>query len=156
VTSFSVTIEGLAPLVAKLGEGAAPVIGPITRAIGELVRKKLAREPKRNTGPVKWASAKQRTWYHAARGKAGLPLRYTRNSDPWSQRIGPSWAVERYGDMDALVGTRVTYAKWVQSQEFQQPMHKATGWVTEVEAGETVMRGGAVERIVNDAVKQWW
>lgn len=156
MSEFSIEVKGLDALIAKLDGTAPKVISGVTMAIGQLVRDAMAKYPKRNAGPVKWASAKQRTWYHAARGKAGLPLRYTRNSDPWSQRLGPSWAVERWHEVDAAVGTRVTYAKWVQSDEFQQPMHEATGWKTDKQAVEEVRRSGAVERIVSQVVDREW
>lgn len=156
MSQFEIEVKGLEELIAKLNGTAPKVIGGITMAVGQLVRDAIAKYPKRGAGPVKWASAKQRTWYHAARGKAGLPLQYTRNSDPWSQRLGPSWAVERWGQMDAAVGTRVTYAKWVQSEEFQQPMHEATGWKTDKDAVEEVRRSGAIERIVSGVIKKEW
>lgn len=158
MSQFEIEVKGLEELIAKLNGTAPKVIGDITMAVGQLVRDAMAKEPKARTGPVKWASAKQRSWYHWARAKnvPPLPLQYTRNSDPWSQRLGPSWAVERWGQMDAAVGTRVTYAKWVQSEEFQQPMHEATGWKTDKDAVEEVRRSGAVERIVSDVVKKEW
>ena len=61
-----------------------------------------------------------------------------------------------WGDLGALVRTRVSYAPWVQSDEFQQPMHAATGWTTDKQATDDVQHSGAVEKVVEDLVRKWW
>jgi hypothetical protein len=98
--------------------------------------------------PIQWASEKQRRWYFAHRA-GDLP--YVRNSDADSQRLGPSWAVEAQ-PFGVIVGTRATYAPYVQSAENQQPMHEATGWKTDEKAAEELIAGGAVPRIIETAI----
>lgn len=112
----------------------------------------LSRYPRRNTGPVKWASEKQRRWYHAMRRREGLPARYTRRADPMSQRLGQSWAAETRPN-GAMVGTRATYALWVQSSEYQQPMHQDTGWTTDEQVIDKLKKSGIIEKIVNAELK---
>ncbi len=150
---LSIEIHGLEKLIAKLDTGARPVIRQLTRAVAEELQGALARYPGPVAYPIAWASPAQRAAYFARRRKAGLGP-YVRNSDPFSQRLGPSWAVERRGDMDAAVGTRVSYAPWVQSAEHQQPMHRNTGWITDEQAIAKVEDSGAIERIIADVMKQ--
>lgn len=148
------TIEGIETLAARLGVDLKPALKAATFAVGEHLRGKIAKYPGPSSSPVKWSSLKQKRWYFAMRAAAGLPLKYTRQSDPGSQRLGPSWATEHYGETDAKVGTHATYAKWVQSSEMQWGQHKATGWVTDAEAVEQLKRDNVIEPIVRDAVEK--
>jgi hypothetical protein len=116
--------------------------------IAQEAQTKLMHYPGLSNSPVKWASAKQRGWYFAMRRKRGLPAEYTRISDPMSQKLRQSWAVEKVGDTGAVVGTRVTYAPYVQGEDDQQPQHKATGWKTEKDAVEDLKARSVVERVV--------
>jgi hypothetical protein len=135
-----------------LGADIKPAIRSGSLAIGQEVRAELARYPGGVAAPVAWVSARQRRAYFAMRRKAGLGPRYVRNSDPMSQRLGPSWTVEPKGDMGAVVGTRATYAPWVQSKARQQPMHRATGWSTDEQAVNRVVASGRVNSIMAAAI----
>jgi phage gpG-like protein len=164
--AVTLEIKGLDVLMAKLGQGATPVLRTLTRGIAEEVKGEIARYPGKVKRPIQWASDKQRRWWFATRRKAGLGP-YVRNSDPWSQRIGPSWATAQRGETSAVVGTRVTYAPWVQragklsrldaaeGMGVQQPMHAATGWVTDAQAVRTVNESG-VARDILAAILQGW
>lgn len=154
MSQFEIEVKGLNRLIAKLGDAAPRIIGAVTMAIGEEVRKAMAAYPAKPDRPIWWTSDKQRRWYFANRYAEGLDFGYTRNSDFWSERLGPSWAVERYGEMGSVVGTRVSYAKWVQSFEHQQFFLEK--WTTDKEAVEEVRRSGAVERIVSGVIKKEW
>lgn len=123
----------------------------ITTNVGEVLRAKLARYPGTSHSPVLWRSDKQRKAYFAKRREAGLPAKYDRQSDPQSQRIGPSWTVERRGATDAVVGTRVGYARYVQAERYQQPQHRATGWVTDTQAIDETERSGQIQIIAKQA-----
>ena len=98
--------------------------------------------------PVKWASKKQQRWYHAMRRKAGLPLQYTRGSDPMSQRSGAAWGIRRAAT-EATLGNRATYSPYVVSSEYQTAQHKATGWRTDAQIAEQAMSDGTVRRIID-------
>jgi len=129
--SLSFELKGDKPLIAKL-QSFPGVMPKVTRAIAEALKGIISRYPGPVHKPIQWASPAQRTAYIAQRRAAGLGP-YRRQSDPFSQRLGPSWATQNRGN-DAVVGTRVTYAPWVQDSKRQQPMHKATGWITDAEA----------------------
>ncbi len=152
--SFTMRVDGLEEAQRRLSRvNFGRVLQTIAMAVGELIREKLATYPPRRSGPVPWVSERQRRFYYGMRRRAGLPLAYTRQSDPMSQRLGPSWAVARMGSHGAVVATRVTYAPYVQSAERQQPMHRQTGWVTDVEAVDAVARSGDIGRVAREAIE---
>ena len=165
--SLTFEIKGDDALIRKLARFHPEVIPAATRAIAEALKGYLAHYPGPVKHPIRWASRKQRAWYHAMRKEQGLPLAYTRNSDPMSQRLGASastanvgnrqvggWSTDNRG-MDAVVGTRVTYAPWVQSAEKQQPMHAATGWITDKQAIEKAQAAHVADRIWKQIVEKW-
>ena len=148
---ISITIQGIEQIVAKYSGGADRIVKAVTRDVGETVREQIARYPGPVHKPIIWASTKQRAWYFANRRGMGP---YVRQSDSWSQRLGPSWATENRG-LGAVVGTRVTYAPWVQSAEKQTKQMAATGWVTDEQAVERANVQGAAERALSDVLKEW-
>lgn len=150
--TVTLRIEGLDKLRRKLGRGIEPAISAATLAIAEEVRSEMARYPGPSHSPVVWKSQKQKGAYFASR--KGLPLKYTRQSDPMSQRLGPSWFSAKHGRVGAKAATRVSYAPWVQSKERQSPQHAATGWRTDEQAIRRVVESGAVQRILKQAVKR--
>ena len=145
-------VHGADELIAKLGRFPG-VIPAVTRAVAESLRSILATYPGPVAKPIQWTSPKQRAWYIGERRRQGLGP-YRRQSDPWSQRLGPSWATENRGQ-DAAVGTRVTYAPWVQSAKLQQPMHAATGWVTDKQAIDQAKQERVAERVWDQVVGGW-
>lgn len=145
-------VEGLDELLKRLGVNLKPVLSVVTFAVGEQVRGKVATYPKGSHQPVKWSSLKQRRFYHAMRREQGLPLKYTRNSDPMSQRLGASWATAHHGETDAVVMPKATYAQWVQGSTTQWQQHAASGWVTDRQAIDQVRDSGVIPDIVRDAV----
>lgn len=95
------------------------------------MRKELAHYPPRGSGPIRWKSERQRRWYHMARRRDGLPLRYARLTDPWSKKLGPSWKTRvRKGGLEGIVQNDSGYAPFVQHDPWQQPFHQDTGWKT--------------------------
>jgi len=150
--SVTLRIEGLDQLRRKLGRGVEPAISAATLAIAEEVRSEMGRYPGPSHSPVLWKSQKQKAAYFASR--KGLPLKYSRQSDPMSQRLGPSWFSAKHGSIGAKAATRVSYAPWVQSKERQSPQHAATGWRTDEQAIKRVVESGAVQRILKQAVRR--
>jgi hypothetical protein len=144
-------VVGIDKLIAKYGQGADPIIKALTRGIAEDIRERIAVYPGPVQYPVEWVSEAQRRAYFAKRKGLGP---YTRQSDSWSERLGPSWATENRG-IDAVVGTTVSYARWVQSKEHQQPMHKNTGWVTDEDAIEGAQRDNVAERVMEEVLSGW-
>ena len=126
-----------------------------TYAVGQLVQGELQKSTPPAHRPVIWASAKARRYYFAMRRKAGLPMRYTRQSDPMSQRVQRGWTVLHHGSTDAIVRNRgVRYAKYVQSAQYQTAQHRATGWVTDAQAVNNVERRGDVKRVTEQAARK--
>ena len=155
VSDFSIEIKGLAALTRKLGaQRVNDMIRKTTLGVAEVLKGHLAKYPGPSHRPVVWSSRKQRAWYFAMRAKQGLPLKYARNSDSMSQRLGPSWATKNQGQ-NAIIGTRVTYARWVQNEEEQQPMHRATGWITDQGAIEKAQQEGAAETVWQRILGSW-
>jgi hypothetical protein len=122
------------------------------RSAAESLRKLIAVEPGPSHSPVLWRHPGERLAYLAMRRKAGLPAKYTRNSDPQSQRISDSWAVRKEGTAFYIVGTKATYAAQVQSAKNQHPQHKATGWKTDVQAVDELNKSGDIERAGKQAL----
>ena len=153
---IDVKVIGLDKLVEALdrigGGGLAQLIQRATRKIGEHTKSLLMRYPGPPSHPIKWASDKQRKWWFAARREANLPPDYTRISDPWSQRLKDSWVVTPV-HLGASVGTPVTYAGYVMSQEKQSAQHKATGWQTDADVVAEVEKSGVIEAVFNGEIE---
>jgi len=138
----------------KLGASFGPAIRVATLGIAEELKTDLARYPGPAHHPVIWGSKAEQLAYIIARRKDGLPLKYTRISDPWSKNLGKSWTTGRYGKLGAVVGTRgVHYARPVQKWGAQSAQHKATGWRTDKEAAEKVVKSGVAKKLVLKAIR---
>ena len=159
--TLHVKVEGLDALKRKLGADWTQPLQAGTQAIGEEIRNVVQTAPGPSHSPVIWASEKQRRWWFASRREAGLPLKYARGDDKWSQTLEKSWTVRPEGQTNAVVGTKATYAPWVQSHEKlpsgerQTRQHKATGWVTDKTAVERVRHGGKALRIMRTIIQKW-
>jgi len=129
-----------------------PVLSDITFAVGELVRSEMAVYPGYSHSPVIWASEKSRRYYFWLRRSKGLDIKYSRNSDPMSQRLGPSWTLAHLGQTDAVASNKATYGPYVQSAADQLPQHKATGWITDKEAVSKVEDSGDVRRVAEKII----
>ena len=143
---------------ASLGRKLEPAV--IARALdatlegcANVVLANIAKYPGPVRYPIQWASERQRRYYFWMRRKAGLSLQYVRGSDAMSQRLGASWAVTRSGQLAWTVGTRATYARFVQSAANQQPFHSNTGWKTDQQAATEFVQSGKVVQIAGMAIK---
>ncbi len=133
VATIRVDLSGIDELIDTLGAlEARKYLRAVMRQAAEVVKGDMATYPPRNTNyPLQWPSERSRRAYFAIRRSRGLPNRYTRQSDPMSQRLGPSWTTRVAIDgMSATVGNKATYARLVQTREGQTQMHKTTGWPT--------------------------
>jgi hypothetical protein len=134
------------------GAGLTKFKGSITYDVALAIQGVIKPYKRKHSGPVIWPSEKARRFYFAMRRKAGLPMKYTRGSDPMSQRLQQSWTVERR-PTSATLGNRATYAPYVASDEFQTEQHAATGFTTDKQAAEKVQRGRAMRRIIDANIK---
>jgi hypothetical protein len=154
--SYSISITGLQQVKAMLGRDFRPTMQVGLKKIAVDVLNELATPPGPVHLPLHFASAKQRGWfiksYLPSRKARGLG-RWKRESDPDSKGLLKSWHVATTGPMRVIVANKgVPYAPWVQSAAQQQPMHKATGWVTDKQAGETVVKDGRAKRHIINAI----
>lgn len=147
--AYTVKIEGLNRIQQRLGVPLKVVLQPAFLAAGHHLRSLIAQYPGPVKYPIRWKSAKQKRWYFANR-RGALP--YVRQTDPDSQRLGPSWAVSQDG-LRVVVGTRVTYAPFVQDADRQQPFHHDTGWVTDREAVEKLIADEVIEKACRKAIR---
>lgn len=76
-----------------------------------------------------FVSAKQRYWFFGALAAGRITVPYRRGAGN-SQRLGRSWAVETRSSTLAVVGTQVTYARFVKDESLQSPYLAALGWST--------------------------
>jgi len=153
VSELNVEIDGLDDAIRKLrragGNELARQITAGLVAIGKQVENELRQYPPKPKYPLRWASRRQAFYVkHILRKNLGP---YVRRYDPMSQNLQQSWTVEPLRPIGAVVGTRVTYAPYVQSEEKQQPFHADTGWITDREAVENVQASGDIERILQAA-----
>lgn len=146
--SYTIEVRGLEQVQAKLSIPLAVVLQPAFLAIGNEVKAAIGVYPGPVRYPIQWKSERQRRYFFAQR-QGALP--YVRSSDAESQRLGPSWAVELQ-PFGVIVGTRVTYAPFVQDAERQQPFHRNTGWKTDEQAVTETVESGVIPRIIGDAV----
>lgn len=121
-------------------------------AAAESLRLRIAQYPGPSHSPVIWRSAAEKRDYFAMRRRAGLPPKYTRQTDRMSQRLGPGWAVRRVGNLVYVVGNKATYASDVQSAERQHPQHAATGWITDRQAVAELVASGDIEKAGRQAL----
>jgi pimeloyl-ACP methyl ester carboxylesterase len=121
--------------------------------VGIKARRELRRYPRPPSYPLKWASRRQRAWYFWYRRSQGLPIEYTRLSDPMSQRLKESWGTSEIPG-GVILGNRSEYAPYVQSQEYQQPMHADTGWPTDASVIEQMTAQGDINRAIEAALGQ--
>ena len=127
-----IEIDGLNRLKNKLGavEGTRFMAG-VLNAVGADAKDALATPPGPVHHPIRWTSEKQRRYYFAMRRKRGLPLKYTRESDPMSEKLLGGWNQRSEdGGMTVIVGTRASYARFAMDERYQQGFHKDTGWKT--------------------------
>lgn len=149
-----VRIEGLKRLERGLDALQSATLHQRLRvAVGELVRAAIAQYPGPPKYPLRWASAKQRLWFLRAVRDGRVEVPYRRQFSPGSQRLGPSWAVATQG-REVFVGTRATYAPYVQSSERQQPFHADTGWKTDEQAAREVSESRGIAGVARALLKE--
>ena len=147
-----VNTGGLDKLQRALGNLSGPLLtkfkGRATYFVAIALKGVLQKYPGQANSPVIWPSEKARRYYFAMRREEGLGPRYVRRSDQMSQRLHAQWAVQRE-DTEATLGNRAAYSAYVQSSEYQTEQHKATGWTTDEQAADKLMKDGTIRRIVN-------
>jgi len=149
-------IQGLAALQQLLSpESLAGLKRAVLLGAGEALRGYLAVYPGPPGYPITWTTPKQRRWFWANVRAGKLEVPYRRQQSPTSERLGPSWLVVIETDDTGAVQTSVSYAKWVQAEAHQQPMHLLTGWVTDYEAQQRAVQSGDLDVVFEQAFHSW-
>lgn len=156
LVQVGIQIKNLVSTNQKIKLDFGPSIRAASYETAQIIRDDLVDYPPPPTYPLAWRSEGQRKAYHAMRRRAGLPLKYTRISDPQSEKLGPSWFTEHYGVLGARTATRVSYAPKVQHFYTQEPMHAQTGWPTDVEVITKLMDKGIVGKLVVKHIMKRW
>jgi hypothetical protein len=113
----------------------------------------MTKYPAGKHSPVIWASEKARRFYFWQRRSKGYPLEYTRRSDPMSQRMHLSWGI-RKKPTSATLGSKATYAPYVQSSQYQTAQHEASNWTTDEQAAQKIVADGTLKRIIQANVQR--
>ena len=101
----------------------------MTEAVA-IVKKKVQEYPPLSEGHPRWTSERQHRWYRWARKAQGLPLAYSRGSDPWSKQLKDHWQSKvSKGGQEGEVRNQTPYGLYVMG-EAQQGFHRSTGWKT--------------------------
>ena len=126
-------------------------------AADRCVRDDVRRYPPPSRGPMKWKSAKQRRWFFAALRRGEIEVPYRRGQSPGSERLGASWTkpVARKvgaGLIQAIVGTNVSYARYVQDSGFQAAIHKGN-WQTVQDVARR--QAQPIKRFIEQSLARW-
>lgn len=128
---FRVHIEGLEQLQRRFGLLPAEVMRVINAAMGgavEIIRGGVAKYPKA-TAANKPPGLNGYSWYERGFGTRTV----TGRAYPTSETLGKSWTTKVTpisGGVRGTVGTRTSYAPFVQDKERQAAFHRARGWPT--------------------------
>lgn len=151
---ITIKVHGMDAVMRVLDPNIARYIQGASIAVAKELERRLKVYPKLEKGRVvRWKSERQRRFYHAMRRARGLPAKYTRQSDPMSERLKTKWQVSRLGALGAKVENGASYGIYVQADEYQQPMHRDAGWTTDRQAADRVKADGTIERIFSDAME---
>ena len=162
---LTVQVKGVQELQRALDGDFRKVMRTATLAIGHEIEQTIKPYP-----PMSAANAPgQRRWYERGFGpkwqsnparrwnpdKLKRPVVY---GPTWagirsSETLGRQWAVRNKG-VGAIVGNKATYAPAVHHWKEQPPFHNRRGWVTDKQAVGRVVASGAVDRIMQWAVKR--
>jgi len=145
MSTAGVHIKGLDEVLRMLNVNPRPVLAATTFAVSEQVRGVLT------PYPAQPAPANPRRWYERGYGPRWRRQDGSMGGRKTSEQLGQTWATERQG-LDAALGTRVSYAPWVQSEEHQAAVHQRTGWKTDEQAVNEVLDSGVVEEMLLDAI----
>jgi hypothetical protein len=161
MTTLTVKITGVAELKRALDGNFNAAMQSATLGIANEIKGVIAPYP---AAPI---PANPRRWYERKFGpkwmsdparrpqkrRGSRPIVY----GPWwagyrtSETMSQRWAVASRG-LGAITGNTASYAPVVHHYKEQATVHERTGWVTDKEAVERVVRSGTVDRIVKWAV----
>ena len=75
-------------------------------------------------------SDKQRFAFFGKLKRGEIQVPYTRGSSPGSETLGKKWTIAATSQTEVVIGNNVSYAPFVQSQQYQSMYMRAVGWQT--------------------------
>lgn len=148
--SITVRIEGLDKVQRMLGTNFAPVMQASTRAIAHQLQNEIAPYPA-STIANSPANPKGR-WYERGYGPKWRVKSGAVHGKRSSQTLGRRWGIRSSGPTGHILGNLATYSGVVHAAEIQAAFHGARGWVTDETAIMRVVRSGAIQRIMGQAI----
>lgn len=146
----TLTIKGIDELRAKLGAlEAGKLLRPVMTAAVERAKSAIAVYP-----PASEANTpNQRRWYERGWGSKWMRADGTVGGKKSSEMLGRSWTTSVAQDgRSAEVGTKVTYAQYVQDRDFQPAFHKNRGWRTVQDVAEE--QGPEIVKMIEDEINR--
>lgn len=149
----------LAHRLEQLGRGA--YVKSVLEALALYLKGKVSQYPPRQSltrqqvyGQT-WKSVKQRRWFFAALRRGAIDIPYRRGQSAQSENLGQSWTIS-VSKNQARIGTRVSYAPWVQSRAKQTKFMRAMGWQTveDVKDTESETIANEAERLLQLEIKK--
>lgn len=147
--SYGIRIVGLREVQRTLGADITPAIKAATKAIALEVQGEIAPYPPATIANS--PSNPKRRWYERGFGPKWVLKNGAVHGRKTSETLGRRWAVKQRG-VGAVVGNPASYADVVHDADKQARFHGQRGWVTDKEALMRVIRSGAIQRIVTQAI----
>jgi len=103
--------------------------------------------------PKSWSPGGKNSWYERGYGTRWVRKDGSEMGRRTSQTLGRSWTTSS-GLTWAKVGTRASYARWVQDADVQAGFHKRRGWRTAQDALDRV--GDRIIPKIENAIDRAW
>jgi hypothetical protein len=147
----TVKIEGMERLKKIFGRDWKGVFQAGCLAAGKEIAAKLEVYPPQRRGEsMEFVSDRQRRGFFAKLRAGEIEVPYRRTGT-----LGRKWMTRALGPgrVGAVVGNPTPYGPFVQSEERQAPIHRGTGWPTDVQVVEQAKSEGLIEKAMQAAVE---
>ena len=158
-TDCSIEIEGLKELMQQLDPKRMDrFANTAMHGAANIVRAEVKKYPNEGPRPGDWPgfkSEKQRRYFFWALRQGKIEVPYRRGQSPGSEKLGSSWTQRikkiQHG-WEAIIGTRVSYARYVMDKTMQAEIHKGR-WNTVQDIAEQQAKN--VQQFFDAAVQRW-
>ena len=151
-----IEIKGIKSAQRALGTiaGGAYLKG-VFRAGAVMMHHDIARYPESTAAnlPKSWSSDGPNSWYQRGYGPKWVRKDGSVGGRKTSQTLGRSWTTSS-GKTWAAVGTRASYARYVQGADTQARFHKARGWRTDRQTLDKVSE--RVIKMIDTVIGRIW
>lgn len=148
--SITVRITGLDRVQRMLGTDFAPLIQNATLAIAQQLQSEIAPYPAATTANS--PSNPTGRWYERGYGPKWRVKSGAIHSRRTSETLGRRWGIRRLGALGQILGNLASYSGYLHSVDKQAGWAGQRGWVTDETAIVRVVRSGAIQRIMGQAI----